>query len=195
MDRPPTPSDEQQAAEALNAYVERLLSDRAAELPAGVDRAELAAYLLATKLAGERPNADRPPAAVLARLEERLRRSLADHEQGERRARARQALLSRRHGLAAAASLAAGARMVVLLIPHDAQLNDAKMAAELGRFHLAPEQVDLDRPRRELIDQAARLGLETIDLLPALSVRADRARLHPQPRRRRRHREHPLHRD
>jgi hypothetical protein len=73
------------------------------------------------------------------------------------------------------ASLAAGARMVVLLIPHDAQVNDDKMAAELGRFHLAPEQVDLDRPRRELIDQAAPLGLDTIDLLPPLSVRADRA--------------------
>jgi len=73
------------------------------------------------------------------------------------------------------ASLAAGARMVVLLIPHDAQMNADKMAAELGRFRLAPDQVDLDRPRRELIDQAARLGCDTIDLLPALNARADRA--------------------
>jgi lysophospholipase L1-like esterase len=73
------------------------------------------------------------------------------------------------------ASLAAGARMVVLLIPHDAQLNADKMATELGRFHLAREQVDVDRPRRELIAQAGRLGLDIIDLLPALSARADRA--------------------
>jgi hypothetical protein len=75
------------------------------------------------------------------------------------------------------ASVAAGARMVVLLIPHDAQLNANKMTAELGRFHLAPEQVDLDRPRRELTDQARRLGLDIIDLLPALSARPDRANL------------------
>lgn len=77
--------------------------------------------------------------------------------------------------LARDASLAAGAHMVVLLIPHDAQLNGDKMAAELGRFHLAPEQVDLDRPRHELIAQAGRLGLDVIDLVPALSARVDRA--------------------
>lgn len=75
------------------------------------------------------------------------------------------------------ASLAVGVRTVVLLIPHDAQLNDAKLAAELARFQLSVDEVDLDRPRHELLDRSARQGLDTIDLLPALKARADRADL------------------
>ncbi len=101
-------ADELQAAEALNTYVESLLADRAGELPDGLTREELQAYLLATRLAGGCPEAETPPAEVLVRLEARLRQSLAQQRRDERGARARQVLLSRRQGLAAAASLAAG---------------------------------------------------------------------------------------
>jgi lysophospholipase L1-like esterase len=75
------------------------------------------------------------------------------------------------------ATEAGGARMVALLIPHDAQIDDAKRDAELRRFHLRTDQVDLDRPRRELTERAARQGVETLDLLPALTARADRSDL------------------
>jgi lysophospholipase L1-like esterase len=75
------------------------------------------------------------------------------------------------------ATIAAGAGFIALVIPHDAQIDDAKGAAELRRFHLSAAEVDLDRPRREIVDRAARRGIETIDLLPVLRARADRAAL------------------
>src|SRR5579859_1876985 len=98
---------EQQAAEVLNDYVEQLLSGGAPELPAGLDRAELRAYLLAVQIARTRAAAERPPLEVLARLEGRLRRALAEGGSGQQD-RPRQGRLNRRQGLAAVAGMAAG---------------------------------------------------------------------------------------
>ena len=101
-------ADERQA-DALETYVARLLSDRAAEIPAGVDREELRAYMLAGELAGLRPGASDPPADVQARLTAHLDAVLAQRAGAHRAVRSGRARLNRRQGLAAVASIAAGA--------------------------------------------------------------------------------------
>ncbi|MBV9897482.1 MAG: SGNH/GDSL hydrolase family protein [Chloroflexi bacterium] len=68
----------------------------------------------------------------------------------------------------------AGASLIALLIPHNAQYDEAQRQNELSRFHLSPDEVDLTRPNRELTVAANRHGIPVIDLLPALSARADR---------------------
>jgi lysophospholipase L1-like esterase len=68
----------------------------------------------------------------------------------------------------------AGALLIALLVPHDAQYVEAQRQTELGRFHLNPEEVDLALPQRELTAAANRHGIPVIDLLPAFSARADR---------------------
>ena len=92
------------AAEALEAYVDRLLADRAADLPPGLDPDELRAYVLAGVLAGARSGGDRLSPEARARLEGRLERALATPEL----ARGAGPRLTRRQGLTAAAGLAAG---------------------------------------------------------------------------------------
>jgi lysophospholipase L1-like esterase len=72
------------------------------------------------------------------------------------------------------AAAEAGAPLIALLIPHDAQYAEDRRQNELGRFHLSPDEVDLTRPQRELTAAANRHGIPVIDLLPALSVRVDR---------------------
>ena len=61
-----------------------------------------------------------------------------------------------------------------MLIPHNAQYDEAQRQNELGRFHLSPDEVDLTRPNRELTAAANRHGIPVVDLLPTFSARADR---------------------
>lgn len=93
-----------EAAEALEAYVDRLLADRAADLPPGLDPEELRAYVLAGVLAGQRSGGDRLSPESRARLDARLARALAT----PRVARGARLRLTRRQGFTAAAGLAAG---------------------------------------------------------------------------------------
>jgi hypothetical protein len=78
---------------------------------------------------------------------------------------------------ARAAARAVGAQTVVVLIPHDAQIVEAKRQAELGRFRLDSREVDLERSQRELVFRAGRNGIPVIDLAPALRMLPDPASL------------------
>ena len=93
-----------EAAEALEAYVDRLLADRAADLPPGLDPEEVRAYVLAGVLAGQRSGGDRLSPEARARLDARLDRAIA----APRLARGARPRLTRRQGFTAAAGLAAG---------------------------------------------------------------------------------------
>lgn len=97
---------EQRKAEALDAYVERLLADSAAEVPAGVDREELRAYLLAAALAGRRAGSTEMPRDARARLLARIDQAMAPAPP-QPAAPAPRRRVSRREGLVAAAGLAA----------------------------------------------------------------------------------------
>ena len=103
MNESSTP-EELLAAEALEAYVARLLTDRTGSIPPGLDRHEVLAYVAASGLAGRRID-PQPPAEVLARLEERLDQAIALHHLKPRQATAPRRV-SRRQGLLAAASAA-----------------------------------------------------------------------------------------
>jgi hypothetical protein len=76
-----------------------------------------------------------------------------------------------------AAASAAGAQFFVVLIPHEDQFVEEKRAVSLDRFHLRGDEVDMDRPQRELATRAQQVGLDLIDLTPALRTRVDRATL------------------
>jgi hypothetical protein len=76
-----------------------------------------------------------------------------------------------------AAAANAGAPLIALLIPHNAQYVEAQRQNEFARFHLSLDEVDLTRPQRELTAAANRHGIMVIDLLPTLSARSDRAAL------------------
>jgi lysophospholipase L1-like esterase len=76
---------------------------------------------------------------------------------------------------ARAAAASVGAAFVTLLVPRDAQVLDNKREEELGHLHLSADEVDFDRPNRELSQRAARLGIDVIDLLPLMRARADRS--------------------
>jgi hypothetical protein len=75
---------------------------------------------------------------------------------------------------ARAAAESAGATFVAMLVPRDAQVVDGKRQEELGHLHLAEDEVDLDRPNRELSRRMEQLGIPTIDLLPSMRARPDR---------------------
>lgn len=78
---------------------------------------------------------------------------------------------------AQATAAALGARTVAVLIPHDAQVAETKRRAELGRFLLSEQEVDLERPQRELQTRAQRQGIPVIDLSPAFRTLPDPASL------------------
>jgi len=67
-----------------------------------------------------------------------------------------------------------GAPTIALLLPHQAQVSDAKRASELGRYHLRLDEVDLERPQQELTTRAQRHGIDVLDMLPIMRVRRDR---------------------
>ena len=75
------------------------------------------------------------------------------------------------------AAESAGAKFVAALVPRDAQVVDTKRDQELYHLHLGIDEVDLDRPNRELAQRAARLGIDIIDLLPAMRSKPDAASL------------------
>jgi hypothetical protein len=68
-----------------------------------------------------------------------------------------------------------GAPFVALLIPRDAQAVDRKYQQELSHLRLSDDEIDMDRPNRELMQRTGRRGIRAIDLLPAWRSRADRA--------------------
>jgi len=103
--RAPGTPNQAEPAEALEAYVARLLADRAGEIPDGLDLEELRAYMLTGALAGARPQADSLPPAVRTRLDARLEAALASRGDGARAQTAGR--LTRRRGLAFAGAMAA----------------------------------------------------------------------------------------
>jgi lysophospholipase L1-like esterase len=78
---------------------------------------------------------------------------------------------------ARATAAAAGAPFLAVLIPHEDQFVEEKRAASLGHFHLLEDEVDMDRPQRELTVLAQQAEVELIDLTPALRARSDRGTL------------------
>lgn len=140
--------DERQAAEALEAYVARLLADRAPAIPQDLDREELRAYLLAGELAGLRLGAADPPEEVQARLTARLDDLLA-HPAGTHRAgRPGQRRLNRRQGLSAVAGMAAG---VLIGVAVDRGVPGLDHSEQPGH----PQQMELVGPNGRWYDVAA----------------------------------------
>jgi len=71
-----------------------------------------------------------------------------------------------------------GAPAVVLAIPEMGQFDDAMRARSMSDFRLREDEVDWDRPQRQLAVQARDAGMPMLDLLPTFRERADRDRLY-----------------
>ena len=64
----------------------------------------------------------------------------------------------------------ADGRLAVLIIPDEFQVNDALWQEALAASRLTPEQVERQRPQRELQAMCEELGIPVLDLLPALRM-------------------------
>lgn len=73
---------------------------------------------------------------------------------------------------------AAGAPTVVMVLPEMGQFDDAMRTRSMSDFRLKEDEVDWDRPQRELEAQAASAGVPVLDLLPAFRTRTDRDKLY-----------------
>jgi hypothetical protein len=72
----------------------------------------------------------------------------------------------------------AGAPVVLLVIPDMEQFDDQMRARAMYEFRFSDEEVDWDRPQRELAAQADAVGLPVLDLLPQFRSMADRSELY-----------------
>jgi lysophospholipase L1-like esterase len=68
-----------------------------------------------------------------------------------------------------------GAPVVVLAIPEMSQFDEQMRARITANFRFRDDEVDWDRPQRELADQAANAGVPVLDLLPLFRTMPDRA--------------------
>ncbi len=73
-----------------------------------------------------------------------------------------------------ASAASVGAPAMVLVIPEIGQVEAAKRARTMADYRFGEDEVDWERPQRELLAQATRAGVQVIDLLPAFRDRADR---------------------
>ncbi|HEV7566625.1 MAG TPA: hypothetical protein VGO31_11765 [Microbacteriaceae bacterium] len=80
--------------------------------------------------------------------------------------------------LAAIRETAAPVRVVVMAIPEMSQFDDQMHARRMQDFRFQPDEVDWDRPQRELAAEVQRADLAELDLLPLFRARADRAELY-----------------
>jgi hypothetical protein len=71
-----------------------------------------------------------------------------------------------------------GAPVVVLAIPEMSQFDEQVRARTTANFRFRDDEVDWDRPQRDLADQAANAGVPVLDLLPLFRSMADRASLY-----------------
>ncbi len=67
----------------------------------------------------------------------------------------------------------AGARVLVLVIPDEIQVNPEERAELCRRSGLDERDYDLEQPQRAVKAIATRLGLEVVDVLPAMRGRTD----------------------
>jgi lysophospholipase L1-like esterase len=77
-----------------------------------------------------------------------------------------------------ATAASAGAPTVLMVIPQMGQFDDQMRARAMADFRFREDEVDWDRPQREVQNQAAAAGTPVLDLLPAFRARADRAQLY-----------------
>lgn len=75
-------------------------------------------------------------------------------------------------------STAGSAPVIVTAIPELGQFDDAVRARTMQDFRFTSDEVDWDKPQRELAAQAQAAGLPLVDLLPLFRERADRAELY-----------------
>ena len=71
-----------------------------------------------------------------------------------------------------------GARVVVLAIPEMSQFDEQMRARTIANFRFREDEVDWDRPQRDLTEQAATAGVPVLDLLPLFRSMPDRANLY-----------------
>jgi hypothetical protein len=70
------------------------------------------------------------------------------------------------------------APVLVLVIPDIAQVESAKRARTMADYRFREDEVDWERPQRELLKQANLAGVQLLDVLPAFRARADRDSLY-----------------
>src|SRR5207249_30342 len=73
-----------------------------------------------------------------------------------------------------ASAASVGAPAVVLVIPEIAQVEPSQRARTMADYRFREDEVDWERPQRELLAQAMGAGVQVIDVLPAFRDRADR---------------------
>jgi lysophospholipase L1-like esterase len=71
-----------------------------------------------------------------------------------------------------------GAPVVVLAIPEMSQFDDQMRARTTANFRFRDDEVDWDRPQRDLTAEAQNLGVPVLDLLPLFRSTSDRADLY-----------------
>jgi lysophospholipase L1-like esterase len=71
-----------------------------------------------------------------------------------------------------------GAPVVVLSIPDMSQFDDEMRARAMANFRFREDEVDWQRPQRDLLAQTQQVGLPMLDLLPVFSAMPDRANLY-----------------
>jgi len=73
-----------------------------------------------------------------------------------------------------ASAASVGAPALVLVIPEIAQVEPSQRARTMADYRFSEDEVDWERPQRELLAQAKGAGVQVVDLLPAFRSRADR---------------------
>jgi lysophospholipase L1-like esterase len=70
-----------------------------------------------------------------------------------------------------------GAATVTAIVPRDAQVDVVKLQAQLAQYQLSQDEIDLEKPQRDLTSSIQRLGMPVLDLAPVFRARADLAQL------------------
>jgi lysophospholipase L1-like esterase len=71
-----------------------------------------------------------------------------------------------------------GAPVVLVAIPQMGQFDETMRSRIMADYRFADDEVDWDRPQRELRTQADRAGVPMLDLLPVFRARPDRSNLY-----------------
>lgn len=128
--------------EALNRYIDRLLDEQKAELPADLSSHELAPYILAAEMKSLRPGADEPDEAFLRRLKTTINQTRPAQQPRTQPVPARR--ISRSGFLRAAGTLAAGI-LVGVAVDHVVESSHPSLPplVENGRWYLLATTADL----------------------------------------------------
>jgi hypothetical protein len=71
-----------------------------------------------------------------------------------------------------------GAPLVVMAIPDMSQFDDDMQARTIANYRFRDDELDWDRPQRDLAAVTQQVGLPLVDLLPAFRAMPDRASLY-----------------